>query len=554
MILPQFLACRQSRAQLFWLALSLSVAAAYSVFALQEAFSSEWVVQDDARQHVFWMLRFTNSELFPDDFIANYFQTVAPAGYQWLYRGAIALGFDPFVFNKLLPVGLNLIAAGYCFGTCLQIFPVPAAAFTATLLLSQSLGLTDAVVSGTPKAFIYPLFLAFLYYLLRRSLWPCLGAIALLGLFYPQMVLLAAAILTLRLVWRSHRQDWVMSVAGLAVAFLVLLPYALKTHQFEPVISVAQARSLPEFLPGGRSRFFYDNDPAKFWLRGRGGVRLPSILTPVTNATGFLLLVLPQFPQRFPIVRQLQAKILLQIVVASVGMFFAAHALLFRLHLPSRYTEHSLRMVMSIASGIVLVILIESLWRWAKPGGRALLAGCATIVMAIALAGYPRFVEKFPVTAYRVGEAPALYEFFQQQPPDSLIASLTDEGNNLPTFARRSILVGSEYAIPYHWGYYRPFRERVLNLMAAQYSPNLQVVRDVIQKYGIDFWLLKPSDFTPEALADDPWLMQYQPAANEAISHLQSGVPAILKTIPHCTVFQSKDLVVLDANCIRTAN
>ena len=35
-------------------------------------------------------------------------------------------------------------------------------------------------------------------------------------------------------------------------------------------------------------------------------------------------------------------------------MYALAHLLIFRLHLPSRYTQHSLRMVMSLAAGIVL--------------------------------------------------------------------------------------------------------------------------------------------------------------------------------------------------------
>ena len=53
-------------------------------------------MQDDARQHVFWMQRFIDSELFPHDLIADYFQSVAPTGYTTLYRIAAALGSIPF--------------------------------------------------------------------------------------------------------------------------------------------------------------------------------------------------------------------------------------------------------------------------------------------------------------------------------------------------------------------------------------------------------------------------------------------------------------------------
>jgi len=75
-----------------WLTLSLLIATLYGTLALQPAFSSEYVVQDDARQHVFWMRRFLDPELFPNDIIANYFQSVAPLGYRALYYFMAKLG------------------------------------------------------------------------------------------------------------------------------------------------------------------------------------------------------------------------------------------------------------------------------------------------------------------------------------------------------------------------------------------------------------------------------------------------------------------------------
>lgn len=65
----------------FWLSLSFAFAIIYGLIALQKAFSNEYVIQDDARQHVFWMRRFIDPDLFPNDLIADYFQSVAPWGY-----------------------------------------------------------------------------------------------------------------------------------------------------------------------------------------------------------------------------------------------------------------------------------------------------------------------------------------------------------------------------------------------------------------------------------------------------------------------------------------
>lgn len=540
--------------KIFWFSLSLAFAALYGYMALRQAFSSEYVVQDDARQHVFWMWRFLDPELFPRDSIADYFQSVAPAGYTALYQISAFLGIDPIFLSKVLPIILGLITTGYCFGTCMQLLPVPMSGFIASLLLNQNLWMQDGLISGTPKAFVYPIFLAFLYYVLQRWLIGTGIAIALLGLFYPSLVLVCAAVLLLQL-WHfdkpylsRNKREYLFCAIGLAVAVLVLLPYALSTSTFEPVITAAEAKTLPEFLAQGRNRFFV-TDPWAYWLHGRSGIGLAAALTPPLIYTGLLLPILLKFPSRFPLTQQISSKIRLlpQLLLASGVMFFAAHALLFKLHLPSRYTQHSLRIVVALAAGITLTLILD----WIARLQKSLISWGLTALIAITLIAYPNSLKNFPWTYYIVGKAPALYEFLQQQPKDITIASLADEANNIPTFAQRSILVGSEYAIPYHLGYYRPFRQRLLELFQAQYSQNLADVQNLIQKYGIDFWLIDKAAFTPEYISRNRWLNQYQ-EAKEAIAQLQVGnLPAISRITRSCQAFERDNLVLLTANCIK---
>ena len=100
---------RSDRRVLFWFCLSLLFAATYGALGLVEAFKAPYVVQDDARAHVFWMQRFVDPELFPNDLLADYFQSVAPAGYVGLYRAGASLGIEPLALTKLLPLVLGLI-------------------------------------------------------------------------------------------------------------------------------------------------------------------------------------------------------------------------------------------------------------------------------------------------------------------------------------------------------------------------------------------------------------------------------------------------------------
>lgn len=562
-----------SSRMIFWLSLSLTFAAIYSILALKRAFSGEYVVQDDARQHVFWMRRFLDADLFPNDLIANYFQSIAPLGYNTVYQIGAFVGIDPLLFSKILPLVLGLLTTVYCFGVCVQLLPVPITGFIGALLINQNLWMQDGLISATPKAFLYPLFLAFLYYLLRRFLIPCLIAIALLGLFYPSLIFVCASILILqlcridkcRLRLSPNRQDYLFCAAGLGVSILALLPYALNSSEFGPVITAAEARILPEFLPQGRASFFNDTDPWEFWFNGnRSGIRLPSALMPPLVYAGFLLPILLRYPSRFPLSKRVSAGVIIlpQLILASLAMFFAAHALLFKLHLPSRYTQHSLRIVMVTAAAIVLTLLLDAVLARIKNIQKASLitspflkevGGITSCFLLIStLIFYPISLKSFLWTGYVVGEVPELYKFFQQQPKNILIASLADEVNNLPIFSQRSILVGSEYAIPYHQSYYQKFRQRTIELIQAQYSQDLIHVKQLIDKYKIDFWLLDKSAFTPSYVTSDRWITQYQPLATEAYTQMQQGnLPALSKITERCSIFATNSLIVLQVDCIK---
>lgn len=565
----------------FWFSLSMIFTATYAILGLREAFASEYVVQDDVRQHVFWMLRFVDPNLFPNDLIADYFQSVAPAGYSNFYRAFTLLGINPLVLNKFLPLVLGLFTSAYCFAFCMQIIPLPVTAFTATLILDQNTWMKDDLISATPRAFLYPLFMAFLYYLCRKSLLPCLVAIVLTGLFYPQYVFIASGILVVRLWdWKNkkfrlsqQKSDYIFCAFGLGVAFLVMLPYALKTSEYGPTISVTQAKQLPEFLPRGRSSFFREDLLEYFW-KGRSGMFPSSLFTPVTYCFGLLLPVLISLRHKFALLYKITEEIVIlpQMLLVAVGMFFAAHIFLFRLHLPSRYTGYNFRLVLAISTAIALTAILEAIisnnYRPNESNNNnnnikrisALLF--AAFLSLAAVFYYPLFVQNFPRTSYQTGRIPALYEFFQQQPKDTLIASIAEEVSFIPTFSQRSILVGREYAIPYHFGYYSKFRQRVIDLTQAQYSENLGDVKTFIQKYGIDFWLLESAAFEPEYLRRrNPLLRQYHRSnlnqdklvklTKGIFQGLQQGsVPALSKTVPNCSVLKAQEFVVLDAKCI----
>lgn len=578
-ILPNFFVKPSRTHVLFWLGLSLAVAAVIGIMQMQKAFGAEYVVQDDARQHIFWMQRFLDPALFPNDLIADYFQSVAPWGFTTLYQVPASFGVDPAWFNRVLPIFIWLLTTAYCFGASMQIFPVPVAGFLSATLLNLSTLQADDILSATPRAFTYPLFVAFLYYLMRRSLIPCWVTIVLQGMFYPQVMLVSAGILVLRLCsWegrRPHfqgdRTDYILSGVGLGVAGAAILFYiGGGANTFGPVISLADALQMPEFWTDGRTRVF-TNNPFDYWLLGNRSGLLPHlsrILKPFVIALGIFLPSLLKQPTRFPLATSVTNKIqtLNHTLLASIFLFFAAHAVLFKLHHPSRYTQHTFRIVMALSAGATLVILLDALFRHARQQGtwqKQLQAWGSALGLAVYLLIFPVGVElqrAIPpleillpnriLPAYVYGTYPQLYEFFAAQPKDTLIASLAKEVSNVPSFSRRSILTGWEYGIPYHMGYYQAFRERSRDLYKAHYSPDLQTVRQFTDQYGIDYWMVAQDAFTLKGI-EKPWGYYFAEEKEAAIAALNQGQkPIVQQAIERCTVLNVGNFVVMPAACV----
>lgn len=554
---------------LFWFTLSCAFSVYFASLAMQQAFSSPYVLQDDARQHIFWAAKFVDADLFPHDLITDYFQAIAPTGYTLLYRGMASLGVDPLLFSKLLPMVLGLMVTGFCFAASMRLLPVPSAAFVGSFLLNQSLWMRNGLVSATPRAFTAPLFVAFIYFQLRGSRLASLITIALMGLFFPSIMFVAAGTWLLQLIgWENRRlklsrdrREYLYALAVLATMALVLLPYAIKTSSYGPVVTGNEARTMPEFLPKGRMAV-YKQGFWDYWFTGsHTGMFSSSVFYPLLMGLGLLLPGLLVFRKHFPLVDRVSRRIALmpRAVLASLVMFAAANVLLFRLYLPSRFTVNSFRILLALAAGLTAIIILDTIVRWAiahatQPLG-SIMAIAATGALAAALF-LPQILSGVWVdTRYKTGEAPQLYEWLARTPKDALIASLSNETDNLPVFAKRSILVGREIALPFHRGYYGQIRQRAIDLIHAQYSADLADLQRFIQTYGVTYLLVDRDAFTADYVTGDRWLRQFQPAVKEATARLEQGItPALAKLMDSCAVFEANGLVVISADSVLRAS
>jgi len=539
-----------------WLWVSVAIALAHSIPVLHEAFSDAYIVQDDARQHVFWMQRFVDPSLFPNDLLADYFQSVAPLGYTAFYWVFIRLGIDPLLLSKLIPPLLGFATTVLAYRLCLQLLPIPMTGAIAALLTNQVIWSHDDLASASPRAFMLPLFLGFLYGLVQRRIWVCGGLMALMGLFYPQFVFVCAGLLVVRLgEWRhgrlsvvGDRQTWLLSLSGLLIAVLVLLPFALSTSAYGPVITAAEARQLPDFFAGGRSVFFGD-DFYKFWISGMRSGLFPTLKPPLL-ALGLVLPLLLRFPQRFPLAKRVQHLSLLgQLPLVAIALFFAAHLLLFRLHLPSRYSSYPLRFTLLFAAALSLSLLIDATLRHWSQRPRSLVSGGGVLLLCGLLLFYPLYDADFPKTNYLQGRLPQTYAFLAQQPKDIRVASLLRDADMLPTFSLRSVWVAREYLIPYHLGYAQAFRDRMVPLIQAHYAIDPAPLEAAIRTDHLDYWLLNEDSFNPQELRES-WLRQYPGVLQTALRNLGRREPALARLAPRCQVLEEDGRRLIASQCL----
>ena len=477
--------------------------------------------------------------LFPNDLIADYFQSLAPPGYRAFYWSFAQLGVDPLALARILPPLLALFTTVMAFHLTLRLVPIPFAAFLASSLYVQNLWMRDDLVSATPRAFLSPLLLTVLYAIAARR--PLLLLLALLGLggFYPPYLLVAAGVLLL-LSLQNHF-PWLWTLLGVGLIVLMLLPYLLQSSEFGPTVTLAQAQTLPEFQPRGRTAYFAE-DWGRFWLwGGRTGLQPP--LDPPPSS------VVPSSYLFSPIVGPSPLCPSCRLCCCrGWGLFFLAHDLAFRLHLPSRYSQHSLRVVFALGAAIALVLIVQFIL-----DKSAVLCYLSLGLILSYLLIYPQGLGNYPRTNLIVGNHPALYEFLQAQPPETRIASLALEANQLPTFSRRSLYVGYEYALPFHRTYHQEIRRRAIALMDAHYSPDVKQLQQFLTEEAIDFLVIERGAFEPDYLERSWWRRSYPQISQTIQQQLEQGqVPALVAGERSCTRFDDGLFRVVDADCLRS--
>ncbi len=532
--------------RLTWLAIGW-IAALAAVFAARlflPQFLRVDLYADDVRQHVWWTQRFADPGLFPGDPLAAFMSRSLFDLYGWqaLYRLLVPL-LDAQTVAELLPFALTavVVALGFSIGRRVSGGLLGGVIAGTFLVLSGSLRHLEG---GLPRSFALPVILFGTWALLgqRHALF---GASILAGtLFYPQAAInlgsLGVAALAFR-IWKERRlpEAWpaaiVLALAGVAV---MLLTYATPPPaDVGPRITAEEARAMPEYWPGGRSKFF-EKDPLKFYFTGRNSgleirpAALAGWLAAIAVAAFLMGNVLP-----------FEAWAL---AAAALVDFVLAHALIFTLHYPSRYVRYALPVFAMMWISAVLSRVILRLWSRVgaalRPLGNPAVLAAASALVILVLSGRAAIKISREIGKVSPPGREAALAFLETLPKDTLIAAHPRDADRIPFRARRSVLASVETSLPYYAEYYRRAKERTMSELQACYATDFVDADRLHTLYGADVFLVnrrryKERGWRSYAPLDKP--------ASEWFELGRRGGFALLDPPPDRILFQRGDYTVI---------
>jgi hypothetical protein len=448
-------------------------------------------IDGDARQHVFWTHKFTDPELFPGDPLVEFISSPRfdPLGYQALYYAGVQV-VDPLLLSKLLGAGLSLILGALAFRVGRR--TAGPLAGTLCLLAMAFLSFDDQRIA-LPRAFAFCiLILAILAVIEHRPLLAGLSLV-LSALFYPPAVLSVGVLFPLLLLREGGtlpiRVGRLLLPVGMP-ALVALTVILLSTRFIDAdltgnLVTRAQSLEMPEFHEGGRN-VFWREDPVAFYLGGGGYSRSAcDLLASEIYVPLLVVLVLLVVLRR----RFICPPVLLVMTVSSALLFVLAHAVLFTLYQPNRYTAFTWPTALGLLVGINLATVLSPwLRRFQAPLLRGAFPLAALLLLTIIASAVTRKSAAPEEATLR------LHAVVGELPKDVLLAGHPRVLDDIPLRSLRSVLINRELSLAWYQGYYQRIKPRIEANLALLWGSDGDVARAHVRTYGVTHLIVRDGD------------------------------------------------------------
>lgn len=466
------------------------------------ALTNKYVINDDARQHTYWMQQFSDKQLFRNDLLTDYAKNYQTWGFILLYR-VFSFFLNPVFSGKLIPVLLLAIGALYLFKLAALIKNNYAGILAALIFIVSPYYMTW-LCGGHPRSFGMVLMIASLYYLVKKDYKKVFTVILLESLFYPVTCLLTLLTYFLSFIGAegkalridlSGRKRIYFAAALIVCASMLCVKYKL---QYNPAIGniVTREKMLnnPDYYAGGRYRIlptapvmdliYGDTMGGSILLEQSGRLVPATLLSGHGKQKGILImLIFVLYITAESLRKKLRVpKELFLLFLSGVVMYKIADIFLMRLFLPERYAEYSFPLVgLMVSSLAVSQVIGMTNSRKAEK-----ILGFIFVVFLFLNFGNSRgrgLGDFSPVKK--------IIECVEKIPADATVAAFPYTADNIPIFAKRKVFVNFELSHTWYDAYWETVKKRTNDLFFAYYSSDINKVRSFLKENKIDYLLVE---------------------------------------------------------------
>ena len=468
-------------------------AAAYCVVFLTtqtkglfDIYALEW----DACGQLLPTFRYHGSGLFRDDInVELRYAMTTPVWSLYYWVGTFFTSAN--VLSKLLPFALFVVTIwqGFMFGRRLGGAALGAAV---AIVLVHHFGVWDRMLGTNPRAFAYPLVIAFLRYATEQAEKRTLVTLVLQAAAYPMSFLCCFPAYGLLLLRRRERWPWIRYVvAGALAAGIVFTHQATWSSRIGKPINVAtqgmEQYPLKTFGTAvvDTAHDFYVDAGKPLWkklhaLKGSAGraISWAVVLT-------LLVVAIPRL-RRFPLVWP-------ALIATSVFAFYVARAVALRLHLPERMLEFTFPSLFLLGVPVLAWLAFErELKEWA---GHA----AAIVVTLLFLGLWGNGIPSGQLLKNWRPEVTPVVKFAATLPQDAHLAQKAWPASFVQTFAKRKMLFSYMTNLGVFDKYTREMDTRVAGFYDAYYASDLQPLKALASKYRLTHVVVDTRDFGPQA-------------------------------------------------------
>ena len=491
--------------------LVIAVATAVFYFGNYDIFSNHYLINDDVRQQLFWMERWQDPELFQNDFLANYSEAYVPVGVKAIYRLA-SLWFDPLLFSKILTAILFVVTAALWF-VWGRLFGDNLTAFIVVLVYFLFTGFQAQMAGGLSRGFVFPLLIAYLYFISRGDIFKGGVVVLVQSFFNPYVFLLClftqALVVSLKIAPRVFPKTFAttepISELGKFIRRLLVLNIPVIIGVVFTVFNILWYQSnlghliscwemvgKSEYTEFGRYQlyptpsFFYElirpwvfNLSFPYW-----GPIAGWIMALLTIAVFAYAAVNYQ-----PVVKWNGLRGLFLIIPVSLCLYVVARIVLVKLFVPRRYIFYTLNVIYCIGFALAIRIIFEKI----ELSRTKMFAVLVALLLFASIKG--RHIELFDYSHDH-----SLYKFLQTTPKNTLIAGWPELMDNVMTFGNRRAFVTYELSHTWVEPYWTEVKKRTFDLFRAYYSSSPEEIKAFCKSRGIEYLIVREEDFKPQRL------------------------------------------------------